>query len=129
MTSGRERPKQEVRREVRRKVLVRCFALLLCASAVNGALAQASSSKSDVRRVYIVVLKDESPAPADPAARARTLADTLVRQYGGSVERVYGSALFGFAARLTPAQAQAIAKDARVRYVEEDAPVRTQPAK
>ena len=65
----------------------------------------------------------------DAADRVRATANALVAAHGGTVERVYGTALNGFAARLTPAQAKAFAADARVRYVEPDAVMRTQPNK
>lgn len=78
---------------------------------------------------YIVVLVGDPPATPDAADRVRATANALVAAHGGAVERVYGTALNGFAARLTPAQAKAFAADARVRYVEPDAVMRTQPNK
>jgi subtilisin family serine protease len=65
---------------------------------------------------YIVVLQDETlsvPAVANEHARA----------YGLSVERVYQSALRGYAAVIPAARLAEVRADARVRFVSEDRPV------
>lgn len=74
---------------------------------------------------YIITLQEAAAAPGDRSAAARSLATQLTARHGGTVELVYGSALFGFAATMTPTQAKAMANDPRVRAVEADAPVRT----
>ncbi|MDQ1710717.1 MAG: hypothetical protein QOE45_167 [Frankiaceae bacterium] len=62
---------------------------------------------------YVVVLRDgTSVTPAAAAARATAL--------GGTVTYVYSHALHGYAAKLTPAAAKAIARSADVAYVEPD---------
>ncbi|MBO2454522.1 S8 family peptidase [Actinomadura barringtoniae] len=57
------------------------------------------------------------------AAAVRSDAVRLTRAYGGSVQRSYGTALKGYAGRMTPGQAAAIAADPSVAYVEKDTEV------
>ena len=61
---------------------------------------------------YIVVL-----ATADDSEAVGLETQSL---YAGRLEHVYRKALNGFAIRLTPAAAAALARDPRVKYVEED---------
>src|SRR4029453_15182358 len=67
---------------------------------------------------YIVVLRSSVPrAPGFVAAG-------MQRAYGASVQRVFTSALDGFVADMTRAQAVRTSRDPRVAYVEQDAVVR-----
>ena len=68
-----------------------------------------------------------SPPPPGPRASARrtrplvaAVAQELGRAHGGAVDDVYQYALKGFSARLTADQADALADDPRVDYVEAD---------
>jgi hypothetical protein len=75
-------------------------------------------SREAVRGQYIVVLKDAEPgAAAEPVA---DVARRLTAQSGGKVFHTYSRALRGFAARMTEAQARALAASPAVKYVEED---------
>jgi len=102
---------------------------LLAGAPGLGALPPASAAETPGVATYIVVLAGEPPKTADAAERVRAVAAALIAEHGGSVERVYGSALNGFSARLTAAQAKAIGADKRVRYVEADSEMRTQSGK
>ena len=62
---------------------------------------------------YIVVLRDTTT----PDAVAST-ANALVQQYGGQVKNVYDSTLTGFSAQASREQAEKMAKDPRVKFVE-----------
>src|SRR5947208_9243903 len=62
---------------------------------------------------YIVTLRTP-PAASDAAASA------LTAKHGGRVERTYSHALSGYAARLTPAQAEELSGDPSVASVEQD---------
>ena len=86
---------------------------------------------------YIVTLRDTAPglrrAPAagnppsrDVAFRAAvaTAANDLVTSHGGAVRHVYGTALTGFAVRMSATQAARLAADPRVARVEPDTIVR-----
>ena len=65
---------------------------------------------------YIVVLNDQQVA----ANGVRPLADALARQHGGRVEHVYEHAIRGFAITASATAAAALARNPRVRYVEQD---------
>ncbi len=84
------------------------------------ALAQPSGDLT-IPGQYIVVLAEASVAEARGTAAADLAALTAeVTARGGAVERVYESALTGFAAALTAAEAEALEGDPRVLYVEPD---------
>jgi subtilisin family serine protease len=77
---------------------------------------------------YIVVLKDG--VAVRPGARAAGFSVThvaldLATRHGATVTRAYEHALQGFAARMSEAQAEALAADPRVAYVEENGLFRT----
>jgi subtilisin family serine protease len=84
---------------------------------------------------YIVVMNDDEPTlqSRDHSARSSRLnaiADEMTRTHGGRKDRVFGRALKGFSADMTPQQARALSRDARVRFIEQDAIIRivaTQP--
>lgn len=65
---------------------------------------------------YIVVFKDASVSKSQVADRAADLA----RQHGGSVERVYRTALRGFAANMSEAAARRLAANPAVKHVEQN---------
>ncbi|HYV45080.1 MAG TPA: Ig-like domain-containing protein [Myxococcaceae bacterium] len=70
---------------------------------------------------YIVVLEGEPrPGLGLSMVEARAEAEDLARAYGGAVDRTYTHALHGYAAAMTEAEAIALSRDPRVKYVEED---------
>jgi subtilisin family serine protease len=97
---------------------------ILCAATGSAAMAApATSPRGDapgaaatgvVKDRYIVVLKDRTANPDE----TRAAASSLTRANGGSVRRVYTSALRGFSAQLTASQAKRIATHADVSYVQ-----------
>ncbi len=91
------------------------------AEAASGVPDAAASASEPVPGRYVVVLKD-AVAPTAAAAEEQALAVT--RRRGGQAERVFSSALPGFAVRASAAQARALASDPSVAYVERDARVR-----
>jgi subtilisin family serine protease len=64
---------------------------------------------------YIVVLKDRKAS----ASTVRSTARSLVGAAGGSLDRVFSSAVRGWSARLTEEQAARLAADPDVAYVEQ----------
>ncbi len=74
-------------------------------------------SANRVESEYIVALK------ADAYRDAREVAHELAKTHKGQVGRVYRHALRGFMARMSEADAKALAADSRVLYVEENARV------
>ncbi|HEX8818585.1 MAG TPA: S8 family peptidase [Archangium sp.] len=71
-----------------------------------------------VRGEYIVVLR--APAPGEKSLAPALVAERLVAKYGGQVFLTYEHALRGFAIRMTPEQARALAAAPEVEYVEEN---------
>ncbi|MQA94485.1 MAG: S8 family serine peptidase [Streptosporangiales bacterium] len=100
----------------------RLWAVTAALTLVAGAAAEAvpaSASADAAPRGYIVVFKD-SVTPASAPSVTRTLATAA----DATVSTVYGSALRGYAAKMSPADAAAVARDSRVAYVAPDRPVR-----
>ncbi|GIE97846.1 S8 family peptidase [Paractinoplanes rishiriensis] len=83
--------------------------------AATGSILAAGSADA-IGNSYIVVLK---PASTSVPAVSRE----LVQRYGGQVVDNYSSAVRGFHARMTAAQAKRLAADSAVQYVEQDAVV------
>ena len=101
------------------------FSLAAICVMVAAAFSQSPSSKfirsqQAVDGRYIVVL-DETKIPigAD-ASLVRSRAKDVARGYGALIDQNYASAMKGFAARMSEAQAIALSKDARVKLVEAD---------
>jgi serine protease len=70
---------------------------------------------------YIVVLDDAAVGAEGISGLAiPQVADELARWHGGRVTHVYKRALRGFAVMMGKAQARALARDPRVKYVEQD---------
>lgn len=105
----------------------RLAATLMCGALVLAVAVQAA----EIRRVenpvsgqYIVVLKDSAArGPNESFWAGRPVADVaqeMALLYTAELRQVYQHALKGFAVRMTREQAEALAKDPRVAYVEED---------
>jgi subtilisin family serine protease len=88
-----------------------CLAVVALSEWSVGVLAQVGPAAP-----YIVVLKDDN---ADVPA----IANQHARAYGLSVQRLYRSALRGYAAVIPAARLEEVRNDARVRFVSEDRPV------
>jgi aqualysin 1 len=87
--------------------------LLLAAAVLGVALAVAGGAQARVvPGQYIVVLKSDT--------RSAVVANAHARSAGARILAVYGAALKGYAARLTPAQLAAVRADPRVAFVEAD---------
>ncbi|EAU64167.1 Ig-like domain-containing protein [Stigmatella aurantiaca] len=70
---------------------------------------------------YIVVFSgQESQRLRASPMEVRKASETLSRAYGASVRRVYSSALKGFSAELSEAEALRMSEDPRVRYIEQE---------
>lgn len=107
------------------RVLIASFIVVLCSSwAYAGELITPDNA---IANRYIVVLKDDTDAPAQEtnarAQRRNGMADEMTRQHGGRTMQVYRRALHGFVAEMTPRQARAMMRDARVRFIEQDSEI------
>jgi subtilisin family serine protease len=99
--------------------------LLVClAAAAPSATSDVRAATDPVAGSYIVVFKaDAVRSAAEPSSQRPLVAEAareLARAHGGDVSFVYQHALKGFAVRLTPARAEALADHPRVAYVEPD---------
>ncbi|MFF0270453.1 S8 family peptidase [Kribbella sp. NPDC004536] len=69
---------------------------------------------------YIVVYKNQKASKA----QVRRTAEGLTESHGGRVRLYYGAALRGYAAEMSASQAQQVADDPSVAYVEQDSVMR-----
>lgn len=77
-------------------------------------------SDNPIPNRYIVVLS-EKYVEADAAAPViESEAGYLTAVYGGQSDKIYATALKGFAVQMSPEQASLMSQDERVQYVEED---------
>jgi subtilisin len=86
--------------------------LLFVGALVVAAALAGPASSGPPASPYIVVLAD--------GANSRAVANEHTRSAGAEVSHVYGHAVKGYAARLTPAGLAAVRADARVRYATPD---------
>ena len=99
--------------------------LLVClAVAATPASGDVRAATDPIAGSYIVVFKADAVRSAAEAQSQRPLvadaARDLARAHGGNVNFVYQHALKGFAVRLSPDRAEALAANPRVAYVEPD---------
>lgn len=94
------------------------YALLsLClASPLVATQVRTPAGCSQVTDGYVVVLKNIIASSATPASRAQQLTQT----YGGTVDYVYENVFEGFSMSATSGQAQGMAGDSGVDFVEQD---------
>jgi subtilisin len=103
--------------------------VLLCALGLLVALAACSQPTNEgfqelalqgIGERQIVVLA-ATPSPGDPAP-ARARAAEVARAHGLQATHLYGAALVGFAATVPSERLEALRRDPRVAYVEQDTP-------
>ncbi|GAA0971002.1 serine protease [Acrocarpospora macrocephala] len=85
------------------------------ALAVGGEVLNAGAPGT-IEGSYIVVLKDLERG----GAGVRAVGESLASQYGGQVARTYGHALQGFSVTMSEADAERLAADPAVSYVEQN---------
>ncbi len=74
------------------------------------------TASNPVTGQYIVVFTEGTVEPL----QVQTVSEALLSRFGGELKEVYQFALQGFSARMTAEQAQALSRDAAVKYVQED---------
>jgi hypothetical protein len=72
---------------------------------------------------YIVVVEDWAAGARGENSNISAVAQELSLVYGGKVDRVYKYALNGYAAEMSAKEAEALSKDPRVVFIEEDGEV------
>jgi serine protease len=99
--------------------MFRNLLLTVCTCVAFSATAAAQQVLTPERAIpdqYIVVFDEAQTAGTQVAAQAQALA----RQHGGRILHVYDGSVRGFAAAMSATAAAAIARNPRVRYVEQD---------
>jgi subtilisin family serine protease len=110
-----------------RRRLTVTFALAVLTVLASGAVQSFAAPRSPlimrhrdaVAGRYIVVLR-QGPIAASARGASVAVTASLVAEHGGTVVARFGSALPGYAARMTRAQAAETSRDPRVAYVEQD---------
>src|SRR5688572_2055745 len=93
------------------------LAVIACvAFSATAAAQQVLTPERAIPDQYIVVFDEAQTAGTQVAAQAQALA----RQHGGRILHVYDGPVRGFAAAMSASAAAAIARNPRVRYVEQD---------
>lgn len=77
-------------------------------------------SAEPVFNQYIVVLDDNFVGRHAVEAEVIAEAQFLSSLYGGQVRHIYSNAAKGYSASMSPMEAEALSRDERVRYVQED---------
>jgi len=76
---------------------------------------------------YIVVMRDDAAGPRGNSSRAHQVSNALAATHGlQRVDRVLSRALNGFVARLSQEEADALSRDPRVEYVEQDVEIQAE---
>ncbi len=91
-------------------------ALVWIAMVAAASAQQVLTPQRAIRDQYIVVLDEQRVA----AAQVRNVVGVLARAQGGRVQRIYERALRGFSVTMSATAAAALARDPRVRYIEQD---------
>jgi serine protease len=99
-----------------RNVRTLAAVLLWLAGASAAAAQEVQTPERAIPGRYIVVLDDRQVGPGD----VPQVANALARQHGGRLAHVYNRAIRGFAMTVSATGAAALARNPRVRYVEQD---------
>jgi subtilisin family serine protease len=107
-------------------VLCGLSALFLTPSSTSGHQRKFKRSENPIAGQYIVVLSDVYTEAELSRPVVENEAEYLSAVYGGTVSNVYETALKGYTAKMSEAEARALSDDDRVLFVEEDAVVTIQ---
>ena len=77
-------------------------------------------AKNPIPNRYIVVLSENPDERFSGHTQVDFLSSELTAEYGGRIDKVFKSAMKGFSVEMTPESAEALSRDGRVKYVEED---------
>lgn len=94
------------------------YGSVVSAKYADGTVRGQGASKA-IKDSYIVVLKDEAAEPG----RVKERSAELAKKHSGKVKKNYTAALRGFSVQMSEQNAQKLAKDPNVAYVEQDAMV------
>ncbi len=104
-----------------RKTWIVRAALLWLAIASVASAQEVQTPEHAIPGQYIVVLNDDAQViTTRDRATTRLMVNDLARQFDGRITHVYENTIRGFAAAMSATSAAALARDPRVRYVEQD---------
>jgi subtilisin family serine protease len=69
---------------------------------------------------YIVVFEDWAAGSRGVSSNADAVSNELAETYGGKVENVYKHALNGYSTEMSEKEMEALSRDSRVKFIEED---------
>jgi subtilisin family serine protease len=132
---GRHRPFQKstnLKEKTMKKLALLLTLVLLCLMAFalipTNSRAQKGKLLTKAEKIpnsYIVVLEEWAVgSQKGQFSLAPTVAKDMAEVYRGKVKQVYTNALSGFAIEMSPDDAKLLSQDYRVKYVEEDGPVK-----
>lgn len=90
----------------------------------EGRKAKLKKAQNPIANRYVVVL-DPKTMNAESTSSEGT-AGRLSESYGGRVDMVFSSAVQGFSAEMSPAEAQTMSNDPRVLFIEEDSEIQVE---
>lgn len=108
-------------------VLIFCGASIFVAGPVRsqGWKEKVRKNSRKIKNSYIVVLDDAVIGERGENSIAGYMADDMAARYRGKLKHVYKNAINGFSVEMSEADAEAMAQDYRVLFVEEDGVVTT----
>jgi len=80
--------------------------------------------ENKIQNNYIVVLDDSVVGERGAYSIAPFVANDMAARYRGKLKHIYQHALNGFAVEMSEADAEELSQDFRVKFVEEDGPVK-----
>jgi subtilisin family serine protease len=103
-------------------IAVFLFSVMLVSSPASsqGHTEKVRKSSKKIENNYVVVLDDAVVGERGDNSIAGYMADDMARLYNGKVKKVYKHALNGFSMEMSETDAEAMAQDYRVLFVEED---------
>jgi subtilisin family serine protease len=113
-----------------KKFVVVLAAAILCLAAFASVPTQSQGNSKLHRKAnkiennYIVVLDDAVVGEKGPYSIASYVAQDMAAHYRGKLKHIYQNALNGFAIEMSEADAESLSQDYRVKFVEEDGPVK-----
>jgi len=114
-----------------RKFVVALTGAILCLMILTSAPTHSQGPKerllrkaNKIQNNYIVVLDDSVVGERGAYSIASFVANDMAARYRGKLKYIYQHALNGFAVEMSEADAEALSQDFRVKFVEEDGPVK-----
>ncbi|MBL8183824.1 MAG: S8 family serine peptidase [Blastocatellia bacterium] len=96
------------------------FSLYLAVAPASGKDSKLIRSRNAVPGRYIVVFKDDRSKSTETDPSAASTANVLAGEYNAMIDTIYDTAIKGFSAEMSAKDAEALSRDSRIEFVEED---------